>query len=118
MSYQTYPSAVRAATLVGDDNIKVPGNEGVKAVLNVTAVPGVATVQLVIEGKDKASGAYYTILQAAARVGAGVDVLTVYPGVAVTANVSASDVLPDVYRARVIHSAGTNFTYSLSLTEV
>lgn len=118
MSNQSYASAVRSATFVGDDNRKVPGNHGVKAVLDVTAVPGVDTVQLVIEGKDATSGKYYTILQAAARVATGTDVLTVYPGNAVTANVSASDVLPDVYRARVVHSAGTNFTYSLSLVEL
>lgn len=118
MSNQSYASAVRLATFVGDDNRKVPGNRGVKAVLNVTAVPGVDTVQLVIEGKDPTSGTYYTVLQAAARVGAGQDVLTVAPGVVATANVSVPDELPDVYRARVVHSAGTNFTYSLSLAEL
>lgn len=118
MSNQSYPSAVRAATFVGDDNRKVPGNRGVKAVLDVTAVPTVDTVQLVIEGKDPTSGKYYAILTAAARVAVGTDVLTVAPGVVATANVSAPDELPDVYRARVVHSAGTNFTYSLSLVEL
>lgn len=118
MSNQTYPSAVRNATFTGDDNRKVPGNRGCKAILVVSAVPGIDTVQLVIEGKDPASGTYFTILSAAARAGAGTDVLTVLPGVTVTANVSAADELPDVYRARVVHSAGTNFTYSLSITEL
>lgn len=118
MSNQSYASAVRAATFVGDDNRKVPGNRGCKAVLNVTAVPGVDTVQLVIEGKDPVSGVYYTILQAAARAANGTDVLTVNPGNASTANVSAPDALPDTYRARVVHSAGTNFTYSLSIIEL
>jgi hypothetical protein len=118
MSNQSYPSAVRATTLVGDDNKKIPGNRGVKAILNVTAVPGVDTVQLVIEGKDPVSGVYFAILSAAARAGAGTDVLTVYPGITVTANVSAADLLPDTYRARVVHSAGTSFTYSLSLVEL
>jgi hypothetical protein len=118
MSNQSYPSAVRAATLVGDDNKKIPGNRGLKAILNVTAVPGVDTVQLVIEGKDPVSGVYFTVLQAAARAGAGTDVLTVYPGITVTANVSAADLLPDTYRVRVVHSAGTNFTYSVSVTEL
>jgi hypothetical protein len=31
----------------------------------------------------------------------------------VTANVSAADLLPDTYRVRVVHSAGSNFTYSV-----
>jgi hypothetical protein len=118
MSNQRFASAVRSANFIGDDNVKVPGNRGVKAVLDVTAVPGVDTVQLVIEGKDPLSGKYYTVLQAAARVAVGTDVLTIAPGIAVTANVSAADELPDVYRARVVHSAGTNFTYSLSLAEL
>jgi hypothetical protein len=118
MSNQAYPSAVRAATFVGDDNRKVPGNRGVKAVLDVTAVPGVDTVQLVIENRDPASGKYVQVLAAAARVAAGTDTLTVYPGGAVTANVSANDIMADTYRARVVHSAASNFTYSLSLTEL
>jgi hypothetical protein len=33
MSNQAYPAAVRAATFIGDDNRKVPGNRGVKFVL-------------------------------------------------------------------------------------
>jgi hypothetical protein len=118
MSNQSYASAARTATFTGDDNRKVPGSRGVKAVLDVTAVPGVDTVQLVIENKDPASGKYVQVLAAAARVATGTDTLTVYPGGAVTANVSANDALADIYRARVIHSAGTSFTYSLSLTEL
>ena len=118
MSNQSFASAVRAATFVGDDNKKVSGNKGCIAILNATVVPGVDTVTLIIEGKDPVSGVYYTVLSAAARVATGTDVLRVYPGIAVTANQTASDVLPDTYRARVVHSAGTNFTYSLSVTEV
>ena len=118
MSNQAYASAVRAATFAGDDNKKVPGNHGCIAILNVSAVPGVDTVQLVIEGKDPVSGAYYTVLSAAARVATGTDVLQVQPGGAVTANVSANASLPDIYRVKVTHSAGSNFTYSLSVTEL
>jgi len=118
MANQKYNSAVRSATFVGDDNTKIPGMRGIKAFLDVTAVPGIDTVQLVIEAKDALSGKYVALLSAAARVATGTDMLTVYPGVAVTANVSASDVVPDIYRARVIHSAGTSFTYSLSVVEV
>ena len=117
MSIQKFPSAVRAATFAGDDNAKNPANVGCKVHFNVSAVPGVATVQLVIEGKDAISGLYYTILQGAAQVGTGLFVYTVYPGVAAVANVSASDTLPDTYRVRVVHSAGTNFTYSIHVVE-
>jgi hypothetical protein len=118
MSNQNYASAVRNATLVGADNKKVPGSSGVKAVLDVTAVPGVDTVQLVLEHKDPVSGKYVQMLAGAAGAGIRTDTLTIYPGAAVAANVSASDVLPDDYRFRVVHSAGTNFTYSVRLTEL
>lgn len=118
MSNQGYASAVHAATFVGDDNKKVPGNRGIKVVLDVTAVPTVDTVQLVVENKDPVSGKYVQVLAAAARVAVGTDTLTVYPGIAVSANVSASDAIADTYRVRVVHSAATNFTYSISVTEL
>jgi hypothetical protein len=118
MSNQSFASAVRTATLVGDDNPKVSGNHGCKVILDVTAVPGVETVQLVIEGKDKLSGKYWTVLQSAAQVAVGTYVLTVLPGIAVSANVSASDSLPDVYRVRVVHSASGNWTYTLAVVEL
>lgn len=118
MSNQSYASAVRSATFVGDDNKKVPGNHGCLVILNVTAVPGVDTVTLSIEGKDPVSGVYYTVLAAAARSATGQDVLQVQPGGAVTANVSANASVPDTYRVKVTHSAGSAFTYSVSVTEL
>lgn len=118
MSNQSFASAARVATFVGDDNKKVPGTKGCKAVLNLTVVPGVDTVQVVIEGKDRVSGVYYAVLTGATQVATGTFVFTVYPGVTVAANVSLSDVLPDTYRVRVVHSAGTSFTYSLSVDEL
>lgn len=118
MAVQKFASLSRSATFVGDDKVKTPGLVGVKVTLDVTVVPGVDTVQLVIEHKDVVSGKYVQILAAAARAGAGTDVLTVYPGIAVAANVSASDVIGDVYRVRVVHSAATAFTYSIGVDEI
>ena len=118
MSNQSFVSAVRSATFIGDDNNKVAGSHGCKVILDITSVPGTDTVQLVIEGKDKLSGKYWTVLQSATQVATATVVLTVLPGIAVTANVSASDSLPDVYRIRVVHSAASNFTYSVSVVEL
>jgi hypothetical protein len=118
MSNQKFASAIRAATFVGDDNTKAPGNRGIMAVLDVTAVPTVDTVQLVIERKFALSGKYVQVLAAAARVAVGTDVLTVYPGAIAVASVTANDVMSDVYRVRVIHSAATNFTYSVEIIEL
>jgi hypothetical protein len=118
MSNQTYASAVRSATFTGDDNKKVPGNKGCTVVLNVTAVPTVDTVTLSIQGKDPASGTYFTLLSAVARVAAGQDVLTIYPGQTESANVDAATALPDIYRVVVTHSAGSAFTYSIGVIEL
>lgn len=118
MSSQSYASAVRAATLIGADNQKAPGNRGVKVLLDVTVAPGIDTVTLAIDVKDQVSGKYIQVLAAAARVAAGTDVLTVYPGGPVTVNVSANDSVPDIYRVRVVHSAATNFTYSVGVQEL
>ena len=118
VSNQKYASAVRNATFTGDDNTKAPGNRGVKVTLDVTAVPGTDTVQLVIEEKDAVSGKYVQVLAAVARVATGTDQIVVYPGVTETANVDTSNVLPDIYRVRVLHSAGSNFTYSIGVVEL
>ena len=115
---QRIASAAHTATLVGADlPLGQYGGCWLTAILDVTAVPGTDTVQLVIEGKDPQSGKYYTLLSAAARSTAGTDVLTIGPGVATVANVSAAGVVPSIYRTRVVHSAGTSFTYSLSSSE-
>jgi hypothetical protein len=117
MSHQRFPSAVRNATLVGPDS-QNQGNRGVKVTLDVTIVPGGDTVQLVIENKDPTSGKYVQVLAAAAGAGVRTDTLTVFPGAPVAANVSANDMISEVYRIRVVHSAGSNFTYSVNVSEL
>lgn len=104
-------SAVRAATTSTADQQKVI-NRGVYVFLKVTAVPGVDTLTVTIQGKD-VDGTYYTILASTASAATGTVTLKVYPGLPNTANVSSNEVLPDLWRVTVTHSAGTNFTYSL-----
>lgn len=117
---QQYPSAVRNASFTGDQ-LNLFNEVGIKAALTVTAVPGVDSVQLIIEenvGTDiggTPTDNWVQILAAAARTTTGTDVLTVYPGIAVAANVSASYVPASRVRARVAHSGSGNFTYSLRL---
>lgn len=91
---------------------------GLVMVLDVTAVPTVETLTLVIEGKDSASGKYYTILQSTASAATGTVVLRVYPGLTASANLVANDVLPRTWRARVVHSASGSFTYTLGASLV
>lgn len=105
-------SAVRAATVTGQD-INNDIYSCVTVILDITAVPGGDTVTLAIQGKDQLSGKYYTILTGAAEAGAATRTYSICPGITVAANVSASQILPAIWRVNVTHSAGTNFTYSV-----
>lgn len=105
-------SAVRAATTNGQD-MSNDSSAGIQVVFDITVAPGVDTVTVTIQGKDPVSGKYYTLLAGAAESATGTKTYTVYPGIAVTANVSASTILPKTWRVIVTHSAATSFTYSL-----
>ena len=92
--------------------------KGIKVVVDITALAGTApTVTVTIEGKDQASGKYYTLLASAALSATGTVILTVYPGVTVTANVSASDVLPKTWRVRTAGGGTiTNASFTVGAT--
>lgn len=107
-----FASAARTASANGAD-ITRTSERGIQVIINVTVVPGVDTVTFTIQGKDNV-GVYYTLLASAALVGTGTVVMTICPGCAVTANVSANTIVPDVYRVITTHSAGTSFTYSVT----
>jgi hypothetical protein len=59
-----------------------------------------STMTVTIEGKDPVSGTYYTILQSASLSASTFTVLSVYPGLAASANVAANDVLPKTWRVK------------------
>lgn len=105
-------SAVRAATLTGQD-INNDQYSGVTVILDITAVPGTDTVTVAVQGKDQASGKYYTLLTGAAEVGTGTKTYKVYPGITAATNAAVSDMLPSIWRITVTHSAASNFTYSV-----
>jgi hypothetical protein len=128
--YILLASAVRAATqtILGNDIIDPAHSDGsrsginqeasgVIAYLNVTAVPGVDTVQLVLEEQDPASLVWSTVAATTATAVTGLVKLKLKQAIAAVAAtttlVQAQDTLPGTWRIRVVHSAGTNFTYSL-----
>lgn len=90
-----------------------PGWRGLKVVIDITAnAGGLGSATVTIQGKDKASGKYYTILQSAALAAVATTVLTVFPGAAVAANLSANDQLPEVFR--IIAAGNANpITYTV-----
>jgi hypothetical protein len=85
---------------------------GIKVVLDMTTV-GTGSVTLTIQGKDVASGKYFTLLTGAAVITNTTNVYTVYPGATVTANVSANDQLPAFFRILVTANNANPTTYTV-----
>ena len=72
---------------------------GVLVFTNVTAISGTnPTLVVTVQGKDVASGSYYTLLAGASITAVGTQLLTVYPGAPSTANVSANTPLSKTWR--------------------
>jgi hypothetical protein len=111
-SGEVIPSAVYAATQNSIDLGNL-GAAGLVVVIDVTAVPGTDTVTFTIQGKDKVSGKYYTLLASTALVATGTVRLRVHPDLTAVDNAAASDLVPDCWRVLATHSAATNFTYSV-----
>lgn len=75
---------------------------GARLMLDITAVSGVApTLDVKLQSKDPASGKYLDIPGAVftQKNGVSTDDLTIYPGIAETANETVSDTLSRVWRA-------------------
>lgn len=85
---------------------------GVKVTLDTTAI-GTGSVTLTIQAKDKASGKYTTLLAGAAVITNVTNVYTAFPGATVTANVSANDWLPEIWRIVVTANNANPATYSV-----
>jgi hypothetical protein len=99
--------SVLSGTLVGAganglDQINATGR-GLVLVIDITAFAG-TSVTFTLQGKDPASGKYYTIIASAALAAVATTVLRVYPGLTAAANLVVSDVLPRTFR---LISAGT-----------
>lgn len=86
-----------SSTLVFDNH----NYRGVHVAVDITAMSGTLPVLTIyIEGLDTASGKWYTLLASAALNLTGLNLLTIYPGVATVANVAVSQVLPATWRIR------------------
>lgn len=109
-------SAARTTTTSSSDLTNYNGR-GVHVVLDMTAV-GTGSVTLAIEGKDAVSGKYYAILTGAAVTTNSTNRYTVYPGATVAANVSASDVIPRVWRVTVTANNANSATYSVGTSTI
>jgi len=107
-------SAARTATPTKVDQTNYNGRSLI-VVIDVTVVPGSApSTVFTIQGKDGASGKYYTILASAAITGTGTTVLRVSPHyAAAVANLVAIDTVPRVFAIDAVHGNANSMTYSV-----
>jgi hypothetical protein len=109
-----YPAGSRTRTpdvYELDSRTRYLGGRWVIVTTAVTATPSVVPT---IDGYDPLSRAWYTLLTGAAITATGTIVLSVYPGITVAANVSASTFLPPRWRLVMTHADADAITYSVS----
>ena len=96
-----------------------PEVSGLIAYLNVTAAPGVETLQLVLEEQDPNSGVWSQVIATTATTATGMVRLKIKPAIqsiaATATQVQVQDTLPAIWRLRVVHSASGSWTYSLGV---
>jgi hypothetical protein len=73
--------------------------KGILVGVNITALTGTTpTLTVTLQGKDLASGVYYTVLASAALSATGFTLLSVYPGLVAAANLTVNSPLPKTWR--------------------
>lgn len=109
-----------AARTTQSDSVDLfnPDARGVVVVLDVTAIAATPGLTLLVQGKDPASGKYFTIFSGASVVAVTTNVYTVYPGLTETANVDFSAPLPATWRVRINVADADSATYSVGFSLV
>ncbi len=108
-------SAIRAATNNSPDQTNLSAN-GIAIIFDITIVPGTDTVQLIVQGKDPASGKYIDFFADAAQVGVVTRTVIIHPNVGAAADGvdnTRSYPIPRTWRVRIVHVGTGNFTYSV-----
>lgn len=94
--------------------------KGITVILNVTSFGG-ASLTVIVEGKDSASGNYFPLLTSGAITSTGITSHTIYPGLAGVNTAdkasSISGILPATIRVRVTVATGpATFSVGAQLT--
>ena len=112
-------SAAQTATVTVADQINYNAR-GLDLIVDVTAVSGTTpTLTVALQGKDPASGKYYTILASASITAVGTTVLHVYPGLVAAANSAANAVLPRTWNVvATIGGTTPSFTFSIGASVI
>lgn len=112
---EVYASAARTAT---PTVVSIPTGRYQYAhiVTNVTAKTSTPSVVMTVHGLDTVSGAYYLLLTSAAFDGTTeTRLLTIGPGLPVTTNVSANNIIPSTVRITMTHGDSDSITYSVGV---
>ena len=108
-----FASAARTATASSAD-ITAYGKQGLIVVFDVTAVHlSGSDVKCKIEGKDPASGKYYTILESASVTTVSTNTYRVNVQLTAGANLIAKDMMPETFRFTMTHANANSTTYSV-----
>jgi len=103
-------SAARTTTTSSAD-LDNPNARGVHVIVNVSSyVSGTWTP--IVQAKNPATAAYYTLLTGTGITGTGVTVLKVYPGLVAASNV-ANDVVPKTWRITMSGGSTPVATFSV-----
>lgn len=109
------PLTARTATVNSSDIVKTT-ETGVHFIIRVTVAPGGDTITPYIQGKD-ALGNYYDLLVGSAIDSTGITVIKLGPSIAPLESGAASDIVPSVYRLRIVASGSGSFTYSVAANQ-
>lgn len=112
-----FPSAARTSTSLQSADQTNNYGSAIHCVLDTTAYTS-GNITMTIQGKDKASGKYYTLLTGGSVSSISTNVYKVGPGFPVTANVSANDMLPTAWRVSIAGAATPISTYSVGCSVV
>lgn len=111
-SLTIFTSAARTASVDGTDQ-NGEDFDFLDLIIDCTAITATPSVVFTIQGKDRVSGKYYTILASAAIVATGTTVLRVGPGITAAVNVAANAMLPSIWRVIAVAGDADSMTYSV-----
>lgn len=90
----------------GDDMDNM-SSDTAHVIINITTLTGTTpTATFTVQGKDEASGTYYTLLASTVLNATGQTVLRIGPGLTAAANLVANDIIPKTFRV-ILTTGGT-----------
>lgn len=109
-------TVLESAARTTSQTVEWQGNlscKGVEVFIDVTAISATPSLVLSINNVDPVSGQERVVLQSAAITGTGTTTLRVYPGIAATANVAASDFIAPFGTIKVTAADADSATYTV-----